>query len=112
MAYDEVTAARVRRALAHRSDVAEKKMMGGLVFMVGGHMCCGIKDQRLMIRVGADAPQTILSEPHVRPMEIAGRRTRGFVTVDRPGYSADRALAAWLQRALDFVGTLPARTPA
>jgi hypothetical protein len=107
MTYDTATAARIRRVLAGRADVTEKKMVGGLSFLVSGNMCCGATGPALMIRVGAGARDQVLAEPGVRPMQFAGRSLSGFVCVDPPGFATDDALARWIQRALDFVATLP-----
>ncbi len=109
MAYDEKTAERVRRVLSGRRELVEKKMMGGICFMVSGNMCCGVTGSALMVRVGRDAYQRMLAQPHVRPMEFAGRRPTGFVLVDPAGYRTERAFAAWVQRGIDFVSTLPAK---
>jgi TfoX N-terminal domain len=75
-------------------------------------MCCGVTGSALMVRVGREAYQRMLAEPHVRPMQFAGRRPTGFVLVDPEGYQNDTALATWIQRGLDFVATLPAKQPA
>jgi TfoX N-terminal domain len=112
MSYDERAAERVRRVLAGRRDLAEKKMMGAICFMVRGSMCCGVTGSALMIRVGQEAYQRTLAEPHVRPMEFGGRRPSGFVLVDPTGYDTDAALAKWVKRGTDFVSTLPAKRPA
>src|SRR5262245_9403255 len=111
MAYDESTAQRVRRVLAGRSDVAEKRMVGGLSFVVSGHMCCGVTGAGLMVRVGARGLARGWARPHVRPMEFAGRRLAGFVCVEPEGFRTSAALAAWVQRGIDFVATLPAKQP-
>ena len=108
MAWNEANARRVREALAGRV-VDEKKMMGGLVFMVDGHMCCGVNGDRLMVRVGQEARDAALALPHARRMEFGGRSPKGFVFVDAPGIVAKDALEAWVKRALDFVATLPAK---
>jgi TfoX/Sxy family transcriptional regulator of competence genes len=110
MAYDEKSAERVRRALAGRREVVEKKMMGAACFMVGGNMCCGVTGEALLVRVGADAYPKTLAEPHVRPMEFAGRRPKGFVLVDPEGWRSDKALAAWVKRGVDFAQSLPKKT--
>jgi TfoX/Sxy family transcriptional regulator of competence genes len=109
LSFDPEAAARVRRLLSGRDDVAEKKMVGGLSFSVNGNMCCGITGTALMIRVGADGREQALREPHVRPMLLGGRVVSGFVCVEPAGYAADEALARWVQRGLDFVSGLPAK---
>jgi TfoX/Sxy family transcriptional regulator of competence genes len=102
MAYDEKLAARVRKALSARRDVAEKRMVGGLSFLVGGKMCCGVAGDALMVRVGAEARDRALAEPHVKPMQFAGRRLAGFICVAPAGCRSDAALAKWVRRGVDF----------
>ena len=109
LSYDPAAADRVRQLLSGRTDVAEKKMVGGLSFLVNGNMCCGITGTALMVRVGAESREQALGEPHVRPMLFAGRSLSGFVCVEPAGYAADDALASWVQRALDYVSGLPAK---
>ena len=109
MSYDPEAAERVRRLLSGRDDVVEKKMVGGLSFLVNGNMCCGITGTALMVRVGADGREQALREPHVRPMQFAGRALSGFICVEPAGFTADEALARWVQRGLDFVSGLPAK---
>src|ERR1700730_1943109 len=106
MSYDLKTAERVRRILSNRSDVNEKRMVGGLSFMVAGSMCCGVTGSALMVRVGAEARDRALAEPHVRPMEFAGRPLAAFVCVDPPGFRTDATLRVWIQRGVDVVATL------
>lgn len=110
---DRELAERVRRILAGRPDVVEQRMVGGLSFMVNGSLCCGVTGTGLMVRVGRDAHADMLAQPHVRPMEFAGRRLAGYVCVEPAGCRTDAALAAWVQRGLDFVATLsPGRSAA
>jgi hypothetical protein len=109
MAFDEGLAQRLREALAEQGTVTEKRMFGGLAFMVGGHMCAGIVGDELMVRVGAAAEPALLRQPHARPMDFTGRPLRGFLFVASPGIAADDALREWLARGLAFVRTLPAR---
>ena len=109
MSYDPAAAARLRQLLSGRSDVAEKKMVGGLSFLVNGNMCCGITGLALMIRVGAESREKALREPHVRPMLLGGRVLSGFICIEPAGYAADEALASWVQRGLDFACGLPAK---
>lgn len=111
MAYDELTVQRVRDALPSDLDVNEIRMMGGLIFMVNGNMCCGVADRDLMVRVGPAAYDAALTEPHVGPMEIGGgRKPRAFVRVKAEGFALDAQLTKWLSRGLEFVSTLPGKT--
>jgi TfoX/Sxy family transcriptional regulator of competence genes len=102
---DEQTLARVRRLLAGRDGVVEKRMVGGLSFSLGGQMFCGVTSGGLMVRVGADAVPAALAEPHVSRMELGGRPLAAFVLVAPDGYADDAALAAWVERGLAFVRT-------
>jgi hypothetical protein len=110
MAYDEKTAARVRKALAGRRDVVEKKLMGGLCFMVKGGMCCSVSGKGgLLVRVDIEAPERVLLEPHVTPMEMGGRVMRGFVRVAPEGYRTEAALKKWVERGVTAAGERPAK---
>jgi TfoX/Sxy family transcriptional regulator of competence genes len=110
MSYDERTAARIRVVLARRRDVVERKMFGGLTFMVNGAMCCGITAEALVVRVGPEAYEAALAEPHARPMTFTGRPLAGMVYVDPPGYRTARALTRWVRRGVEFVTAKPARS--
>jgi TfoX/Sxy family transcriptional regulator of competence genes len=112
MAYDEQTAERVRKIFSGRRDVVEKKMMGGLCFMVKGAMCCSVSGRGgLMVRVGPDAHERTLREPHVTAMEMRGRVMTGFVRVTPDGYRTEAGLKKWVQRGLDYIATRPAKPP-
>ena len=101
MAYDEKTAERVRALLSDRRDVVEKKLMGGLSFMVSGSMCCSVSGRGgLLIRVGAAAHAQMLAEPHVEPMGMRGRIMSGFVRVAPEGYRTGAALRKWVERGI------------
>lgn len=108
MAYDEELAERVRDELAGRGGVTEKKMFGGLAFMVDGHMACGIVGDELMLRLGAEGADAALDEPNVRPMDFTGRPITTMVFVGRDGLHGE-ALHGWVGRAVAFVETLPAK---
>jgi hypothetical protein len=112
MTYDNGTAERVRGILAGRPDVVEKRMVGGLSFNVNGVMCCGVTGTALMVRVGHEAREQALGEPHVRPIEFAGRALAGFVCVDPEGFRTESALKTWVQRGVDFASTLAPEEPA
>jgi len=110
MAYDLVTAERVRHLLADRGDVAEKKMMGGLAFMVKGGMCCAVSSRGgILLRVGPDAPK-LVKEPEVKPMRMAGRIARNFIRVMPEAYRTTAQLRKWIDRGVAFTTTLPAKT--
>ena len=110
MSYDERTADRMRAVLARRRDVVERKMFGGLTFMVNGAMCCGVTAEAIVVRVGPSAYESALAEPHARPMTFKGRSLAGMVYVDPPGYRTARQLARWVQRGVEFVTAKPARS--
>jgi hypothetical protein len=107
MAYDESLAARVRTVLPDRPDLSEKKMFGGLCFLLGGNMCCGITGDQLMLRIGAEAYESALSRPHAREMDFTGRAMKGMVYVDADGISTEEDLADWVGIAVGFAGSLP-----
>ena len=100
MSYDEKLADRVRAALADRDDVVEKKMFGGLCFMVAGAMCCGLTKSDFMVRVGAEQYEEALAQPYARPMDFTGRPLKGMVSVAPAGLRTRRSLERWIARAL------------
>ena len=95
MAYSEALATRVR-AILNGSAVEERKMFGGLAFLVGGRMCCGVQDTDLMVRVPKDQHAQMLTELHVRPMDFTGRSLPGFVYVSEAGTESAAALGWWV----------------
>ncbi len=107
MAYDEDVAYRLREALADQDGVTERKMFGGLAFMVNGHMCCGLTTEDLMVRVGPEQYEACLAQSHARPMDFTGRPMKGMIYVDEAGYETADALQAWVDRGLAFVLGLP-----
>lgn len=111
MAYDEELAARVRTAAAKQHlDLTERKMFGGLAFMLDGHMTVGVLGTDLMVRLGADGARDALHEPHVREMDFTGRPMKGMVFVEKAG-TRGAQLARWLAEAAEHVRTLPPKTP-
>lgn len=107
MAFDERLAERIDAALSDRDDVRERKMFGGIAFMLAGNMCCGVIGENLVLRLGAELADAALDEVHTHPMDFTGRPMRGFIYVDPAGIAEDRDLQRWLQRAVAFVQTLP-----
>ena len=106
MAYDEGLAQRVREALDERSDVTEKKMFGGLAFLLGGNMCVGVVGEDLLVRVGPGAYDEALREPHAREMDFTGRPMKGLVFVAAGGLESDRVLQRWVDRGVRFASAL------
>jgi TfoX/Sxy family transcriptional regulator of competence genes len=106
MSYDEKLAARIRAVLSERDDVVEKKMFGGLCFMVKGSMCCGLTKSDFMVRVGPERYEAALAQPHARPMDFTGRPLKGMVYVAPEGLRSSSALARWVERGLAFVDGL------
>ena len=108
MAYNEFLADRVRQRLRNAGQVVEKKMMGGLVFMVNDKMCIGIdtdkytRDDRLMVRVGKLPYEVLLGQKGSRHMNFTGKPMRGFLFVDPVGFDTDQDLDFWVSKALDF----------
>jgi TfoX/Sxy family transcriptional regulator of competence genes len=112
MAYDEHLADRIRAVLADREEVSERKMFGGIAFLVSGHMCVGIVGSDLMVRVGKDAFDKALSAPHARPMDFTGKPSTGMVYVAPAGVKMLANLRKWIDKALSFTSTLPPRVVA
>jgi TfoX/Sxy family transcriptional regulator of competence genes len=109
MPFSEALAERIRRALARRQNVEEKKMFGGVGFLLNGHMLVGVWKDSLIVRLGAEAADEALKEPHVREFDITGRAMKGWVLVEPSGVEDDEPLRNWVQRAVKFVRALPAK---
>jgi len=109
MPYKESTAAVIRGALRRRRNLVEKKMFGGVGFLLNGNMCCGVWKEFLILRVGPDAYDTLLGEPYVREFDITGRPMRGWIMVRPAGYEDKTTLAALIDTTIRFVRTLPAK---
>lgn len=110
MAVDERLLERVRAALSRRRGVNEKRMFGGVAFMLRGHMCCGILGTTLMVRLAPDQAQALLAPPHVRPMDFTGRPLRGFLYVDAPALRTGAQLKKWVDRAVAHATSLPPKS--
>ena len=109
MAYDERLAERIRAILTTEEPVTERRMFGGIAFMIRGNMAVGIIRDDLMVRVGASAHDHALAQPHVRPMDIAGRPSRGMVFVGPAGTASDPDLERWVRSGAAFATSLPAK---
>jgi TfoX/Sxy family transcriptional regulator of competence genes len=107
MAYDEGLAQRVREIMEEMPGLDEKKMFGGVGFLLHGNMACGVYKEALIVRVGAEQDQGALSKPHTRPFDITGRAMKGWVMVEAAGYESDDKLREWVQLGTDFSMSLP-----
>ncbi len=103
MAYDELLAERMRKVLKAYRGVDEKKMFGGVAFMMKGKMFVGIVKNDLMVRVGKERNDEALARPHARPMDFSGRPMKGFIYVSPKGVETEKMLSAWIKMGADFV---------
>ena len=105
---EDALAARVRRALSARRRISEKRMFGGVCFLLRGNMLCGTSKARLMVRVGKQQHAAALGRTAARPMTFTGKSLQGFIWVGAKGY-AGKGLKRWLALAERYVGKLPAK---
>lgn len=101
MPYNERLAERIQAYFKHRKGVEVKHMFGGLCFMLNGHMCCGIANDRLMVRVLPDRYDRLLKKPQAREMDFTGKPLKGFLFISESGYRTAAGLAKWLNEAVE-----------
>jgi TfoX/Sxy family transcriptional regulator of competence genes len=109
MTFDPGLAQRVRDVLGGRTGISERKMFGGLAFLVDGKMFIGIRNSSLMARVGLERHQDALAMPNVRMMDFTGRPMKGYVYIDPPAIAEDRDLKAWVLWCAEYVSRLPGK---
>jgi TfoX/Sxy family transcriptional regulator of competence genes len=109
MAFDESLAERIRKRLVRRKNIAEKKMFGGIGFLLNGNMLVGVWKDSLIARIDPDETDEALKEPHAKVFDITGRPMKGWVLVGPEGVENDDQLSEWIQRAVKFSATLPAK---
>jgi len=107
VAYNEQLASRLRAILAAQPAVEEKKMFGGVSFMVNDQMCCGVLKDDLIVRIGEERNDEALAKPHVRPFDFSGRPMVGMVYVGVQALDSDQALRGWVELGLDYVKAHP-----
>jgi len=107
MAYSESLASRIRDVFAGRRGIIEKKMFGGVGFMLHGNMCVGVWKTSMIVRLGPEQAAAALKEPHVVEFDITGRPMKGWAMVEAEGVEKDQKLRGWVERAVEFVETLP-----
>lgn len=108
--FSEALADRTRRVLASQRGITEKKMFGGLAFLLGGNLCVGIWKNQLIARLGHRAAESALGAPNVREFDITGRPMKGWVMIEPEGLETDQQLADWVEASIHFVRTLPRKT--
>jgi len=109
MAYDEGLAQRVRELLSEQLGYVEKKMFGGIGYMLHGNMACGVNGTDLIVRVGPEQYEEALADEHTKPFDMTGRPMKGWVVVVAQGYEADEDLRLWVQRGVTYALSLPAK---
>jgi len=107
MAYNEKLAQRIRERMLHLPEYMERKMFGGVCFLLHGNMACGILNDDVIVRVGKEAYESALAESHTSVFDTTGRPMTGWVMVSPAGHRSDEQLDAWLQRGVDFAESLP-----
>jgi TfoX/Sxy family transcriptional regulator of competence genes len=107
MAYDEGLAQRIVELLEEKPGFTEKKMFGGICFLLSGNMACGIINEDLIVRVGSERYEASLKLPHTRKLDITGKPMKGWVMVSWKGYETDEDLSKWIQQGLHYALSLP-----
>jgi TfoX/Sxy family transcriptional regulator of competence genes len=109
VAYNENLADRIRAIVGDGTGLSERKMFGGIAFMLNGNMFCGITRDDLMVRVGPERFDEALGAPGARPMDFTGRPMKGMAFVGSEGYATDEQLRGWVEHTLEFARSLPAK---
>jgi TfoX/Sxy family transcriptional regulator of competence genes len=107
MAYDEVLASRIQGVLDQQPGLVEKKMFGGVAFLIQGNMAVGVHKDMLMVRVGPDAYDETMKYPNTRPFDLTGRAMKGWVLVEPDGITSESELKEWVEAGVNFALTLP-----
>ena len=107
MAYDEVLASRIQGVLDQQPGLVEKKMFGGVAFLIQGNMAVGVHKDMLMVRVGPDAYDETMKYPNTRPFDLTGRAMKGWVLVEPDGITSESELKEWVEARVNFALTLP-----
>jgi hypothetical protein len=109
MAFDDTLAQRIRKRLGKRAGLTEKKMFGGIGFMLGGNMACGVHGKDMIVRLDPEETEKALSEPHTRRFDLTGRPMNGWILVEPEGVATDAALGRWVGIAAKYAESLPAK---
>ena len=109
MAYNEELGTRIKSIVSDWKNTDDKKMFGGVCHLLNGNMFCGVHKEFLVLRLGPEKAEVALKSAHVRPFDITGKPMKGWVMVSDDGFRSDSELKVWLDKAVDFVKTLPAK---
>ncbi len=107
MVYSESLACRIRQHFTVRRGITEKKMFGGMGFLLYGNMCVGVSQTSLIVRLGPQQADAARHQPNVVEFDVAGRPMKAWVMIEAEGVETDALLSMWIDRAVDFVETLP-----
>jgi len=107
MAFDEELAARIRKLVGKRRGLAEKKMFGGIAFLLNGNMCCGVHREEMIVRIDPEGTGAALKRPHVRIFDISGRPMKGWILVGAGGVAGESALSKWVEAGVAYASSLP-----
>jgi hypothetical protein len=102
-------ATRIRDHLSETEGFVEKRMFGGVAFLLNGNMCCGVHGDDVIVRIDPKSAEDALREPHVRVFDMTGRPMKGWLLVGADAVASDKQLRSWIGRGVDFAGSLPAK---
>ncbi len=111
MAYDENLAERIRTKLKGTRGLSEKKMFGGVGFLINGNMACGVIKQDMVVRLAGDQAEAALQRAHVKVFDMTGKPMKGWILVEPKGVASDKALEGWIEQSTEFAKTLPPKQP-
>lgn len=107
MQNEDPLSGRIRQILSSRRRISERKMFGGVCFMINGNMCVGTWKGSLIVRLDRKNHDKTLAEPHTRPADMNGRPMKGWALVEPAGIESENQLTAWVDRAVRFAESLP-----
>jgi TfoX/Sxy family transcriptional regulator of competence genes len=109
MVFDERLAERIRGSLGRRKGIVEKRMFGGVAFLLNGNMCVGVHKSELIVRLAPEATDAALAQSHTRRFDLTGRPLKGWILVELEGLKTDAKLEKWIQVAAKYAASLPAK---
>lgn len=107
MAFDEKLAQRIGKLLANQKGITEKKMFGGIGFLLNGNMCCGVYKKEMIVRIDPEQTDDALAKPHTRIFDITGKPMKGWILVEPAGLQDKTALAKWIRLGVSYASSLP-----